>query len=78
MGTAPTWRSTSRGTARKWFTFTNGAHVDSLDPQTFNRWYDFLELYVAHRQPQLSDATKALAPTVFSAAMGINDVTLPP
>jgi hypothetical protein len=66
------------GTSRKWFTFTNGAHIDSLDPQTFNRWYDFMELYVAHRQPQLSDATKALAPTVFSAAMGINDVTLPP
>ncbi len=66
------------GTSRKWFTFTNGAHVDSLDPQTFNRWYDFLELYVAHRRPQLSDTTKALAPTVFAAAMGINDVTLPP
>ncbi len=65
------------GTSRKWFTFTNGAHIDSLDPQTFNRWYDFLELYVAHRQPQLSDATKALAPTVFSTAMGIDNVTLP-
>ena len=39
------------GTSRKWFTFTNGAHIDSLDPQTFNRWYDFLELYVAHRRP---------------------------
>jgi len=66
------------GTSRKWFTFTNGVHVDSLDPQTFNRWYDFMELYVAHRQPQLSDTTKALAPTVFAAAMGINNVTLPP
>ena len=66
------------GTRRKWFTFTNGVHVDSLDPQTFNRWYDFLELYVAHRRPQLSDATKALAPTVYTTAMGINDVTLPP
>ncbi len=65
------------GTKRKWFTFTNGLHVDSLDPQTFNRWYDFLELYVAHRRPQLSDATKALAPTVYTTAMGINDITLP-
>ena len=64
------------GTSRKWFTFTNGAHVDSLDPQTFNRWYDFLELYVAHRRPQLSDALKAAAPTIFSTAMGINNVTL--
>ena len=30
------------GTKQKWFTFTNGAHVDSLDPTTYNRWYDFL------------------------------------
>src|SRR6185437_11966983 len=66
------------GTAHKWFTFTNGAHIDSLDPETFNRWYDFMELYVAHRRPQLSDATRALAPTVFAAAMGIDSVTLPP
>ena len=38
------------GTDRKWFTFTNGTHIDSLDPATFNRWYDFLELYVAKRR----------------------------
>ncbi len=37
-----------------------------------------MELYVAHRQPQLSDATRALAPAVFAAAMGISNVTLPP
>ena len=37
------------GTKQKWFTFTNGAHVDSLDPDTFDRWYDFLELFVAHQ-----------------------------
>ena len=42
------------GTARKWFTFTNGAHVDSLDPYTFDRLYDFLELYVAHQAPILN------------------------
>ena len=39
------------GTNLKWFTFTNGAHIDSLDPDTFNRWYDFLELFVAHQAP---------------------------
>ena len=39
------------GTTQKWFTFTNGTHVDSLDPETFNRWYDFLELYVAQQAP---------------------------
>ena len=42
------------GTRRKWFTFTNGTHIDSLDPATFVRWYDFLELFVARRAPRLS------------------------
>jgi predicted acyl esterase len=66
------------GTRRAWFTFTNGAHIDSLDPATFNRWYDFLELNVAHRRPSLSDATRALAPLVYQTTMGISGVTLPP
>ena len=44
------------GTNQKWFTFTNGAHVDSLDPYTFNRLYDFLELYVAHQAPIVNSA----------------------
>ena len=39
------------GTTQKWFTFTNGAHIDSLDPDTYNRWYDFLQLFVAHQAP---------------------------
>ncbi len=65
------------GTRRKWFTFTNGVHVDSLDPATFNRWYDFLELYVARQRPQLSQAVKSFAPTVFASAMGVPNVTLP-
>ena len=46
-GHCPTLAEHFTGTQRKWFTFTNGTHVDSLDPETFNRWYDFLELYVA-------------------------------
>ena len=66
------------GTRRKWFTFTNGAHIDSIDPATFNRWYDFLELYVARRAPHLSPTVRALAPTIYSAAMGVPNLTLPP
>src|SRR5207248_581153 len=66
------------GTERKWFTFTNGPHIDSLDPTTFNRWYDFLELFVAHQSPLLRAAvTQAAAPLIYSVAMGINGVTLP-
>ena len=67
------------GTTRKWFTFTNGTHVDSLDPETFNRWYDFLELYVAQQAPILNSAViHAAAPVIYQEAMGITGVTLPP
>ena len=55
--TARRWPSTSAAPSRKWFTFTNGTHVDSLDPETFNRWYDFLELYVAQEAPSTNAAT---------------------
>jgi predicted acyl esterase len=65
------------GTKRKWFTFTNGVHADSLDPATFTRWFDFLELYVAQVAPRMSDAVKALAPTLYQTALGIPNVTLP-
>ncbi len=72
------------GTSHKWFTFTNGAHVDSLDPDTFNRWYDFLELYVAKQAPSTNPNTAVLqvaAPVVYQQAMGLPSsdvVTLPP
>ena len=76
-GHCPTLAQRFTGTRRKWFTFTNGTHIDSLDPATFTRWFDFLELYVARRAPRMSDGVKAAAPTVFSAAMGVPGVTLP-
>ncbi len=70
------------GTKQKWFTFTNGAHVDSLDPATFDRWYDFLELFVAHQAPIVNQAViRAAAPVIYQSAMGLPDsdiVTLPP
>jgi predicted acyl esterase len=70
------------GTSRKWFTFTNGAHVDSLDPYTFDRLYDFLELYVAHKAPIVNAAViHAAAPLIYQEAMGLPKtdlVTLPP
>ena len=71
------------GTTRKWFTFTNGAHIDSLDPYTYNRLYDFLELYVAHQAPIVNQAVvrAAAAPVIYKEAMGLPEgdvVTLPP
>jgi uncharacterized protein len=77
-GHCPTLAEHFTGTQRKWFTFTNGTHVDSLDPETFNRWYDFLQLYVAKQAPITNSALiKAGAPLVYQEAMGIAPVTLP-
>src|SRR3954451_5595079 len=78
-GHCPTLATHMTGTTKKWSTFTNGTHVDSLDPETFNRWYDFLELYVAKQAPAMNAARiQATAPLVYQAAMGIDNVTLPP
>ena len=78
-GHCPTLAEHFSGTSRKWFTFTNGTHVDSLDPETFNRWFDFLQLYVAQEAPSTKAATiRAGAPVIYKEAMGIDGVTLPP
>jgi predicted acyl esterase len=69
------------GTNQKWFTFTNGPHIDSLAPASYNRWYDFLELFVAHKAPIENAAlTRAAAPVIYQAALGVPQtdvVTLP-
>jgi uncharacterized protein len=77
-GHCPTLAGKFTGTSRKWFTFTNGTHVDSLAPENFNRWYDFLQLYVAKKAPITNSALiKAAAPVIYQEAMGITGVTLP-
>src|SRR5439155_6962183 len=48
-------------------------------PETYNRLYDFLSLYVAKQAPAMNAAAVQLsAPLVFQAAMGISGLTLPP
>ena len=70
------------GTEHKWFTFTNGAHIDSLDPNTLNRLDDFLELYVAHQAPiNNRSILDFAAPVVYGSALGLSPedkITLPP
>ncbi len=77
-GHCPRLASRFTGTDRAWFTFTNGTHVDSLAPATFQRWFDFLELYVARRAPRLPAGADVLAPVVFKTVFGVDGVTLPP
>ena len=77
-GHCPNLADEFKGTKRKWFTFANGVHSDSLDPETFNRWFDFLELYVAKRRPEPPPGIDALAPVLYGALLGVPGVTLPP
>ena len=73
----------------KWFTFTNGVHTDSLDPETYNRLYDFLNIYVAEQGPAANPFLpifQASAPVAIQAIFGIDagggapspEATLPP
>jgi predicted acyl esterase len=80
-GHCPALVSHFTGTSRKWFTFTNGVHTDSLDPATLNRWFDFLSIYVAHESPVLKQVlVKVVAPLLYQEALGLPPsdlVTLP-
>jgi predicted acyl esterase len=78
-GHCPTLPRRFTATERKWFTFTNGTHVDSLAPETFNRWYDFLQLYVAKEAPITRSAfIQGAGPVIYQVAMGISGVSMPP
>jgi predicted acyl esterase len=85
-GHCPTLAEHMTGTDRKWFTFTNGTHVDSLSPQVYNRLYDFLQLYVAREAPITKSALLQLSwPVAMQAIFGIDGpggapplATLPP
>ncbi|HET7311451.1 MAG TPA: CocE/NonD family hydrolase [Mycobacteriales bacterium] len=71
-GHCPTLAEHMTGTTKKWFTFTNGPHIDSLSPETYNRMYDFLSIYVGHNPPGLYAAqVQASAPVVYQAALGV-------
>jgi len=76
-GHCPTLAGKMTGTDKKWFTFTNGVHTDSLDPATFVRWFDFLMIYVAKSAPLLNTAViTAAAPIIFQTAFGIPSTDL--
>src|SRR3954454_5212334 len=74
----PTLPARFTGTQKKWFNFTNGTHVDSLAPETYNRWCDFLALYVAQQAPAtMCASSRTGAPVIYQEAMGISGVAMP-
>jgi predicted acyl esterase len=64
------------GTDQFWSAFTNGTHVDSLDPVQLQRQFDLLEMYVAERKPDQKVLT-GFGPAVYSAEMGVGGVKMP-
>ena len=73
-GHCPTLAKRMTGTDKKWFTFTNGTHVDSLNPEIYNRLYDFFNIYVGQQAPPPLQTAfiQATAPVVFQAIFGID------
>ena len=77
-GHCPTLAKHMTGTDKKWFTFTNGVHTDSLDPETYNRLYDFFELYVDQQAPITKSAlVQASWPVAMQAIFGIDGPVAP-
>jgi predicted acyl esterase len=78
-GHCPTLARRMTGTNKKWFTFTNGAHIDSLDPETYQRWIDFLSIYVANDPPGAhAGPTQAGSSVIYQEAMGLPEDEVTP
>ena len=60
-----------------WFTVTNGAHTDSLDPAILDRWIEFLQIYVAQVVPKRPPLAGVVA-SVVGQQVWHTPVTLPP
>ena len=71
------WENLTEPSSKTKLFGTNGTHVDSLVAE-LNRWYEFLEFYVARRIPHVPAGVRALAPAIFAAATGISGVQLEP
>ncbi len=56
-------------------TMTNGSHIESLSLGVFDRYADFLDLYVARRTPTLTKAF--VAPVLAQSLTGVGGLSLP-
>ena len=61
----------------KRFTVYNGVHPDGFAPQILVEWKAFLDIYVAHRVPSVSQDIRNLAPQLFEGVFK-SALTFPP
>lgn len=52
------------------FTVYNGRHPDGYGPEIAQRWYEFLEFYVAQRVPRIGPLIRTFAAPAFGAEFG--------
>jgi len=55
----------------------NGTHGDSLIPENTQRWFEFLDFYVAKKIPEIPPLIRAGAPAVFAGQFGEGEYTIP-
>ena len=58
-----------------WMTLSSGEHVDSVSPETLVDVFQFLDIYVARRSPELKLGLYLIAPATFGA--GAKSLPLP-
>ncbi|MGB1682074.1 MAG: CocE/NonD family hydrolase [Acidimicrobiales bacterium] len=56
----------------------NGAHADSLGPQSLAAATELLDVYVAERVPQIDPVVRFGAPALYEAVFGVSGIELPP
>ena len=71
-GHCPTLAKRMTGTDKKWFTFTNGTHVDSLSPETYNRSTTSSSSTWRREAPITKSALIQATAPVFQAMFGID------
>ena len=76
-GRFPTMIDEFTGTDHLYVSLVNGLHTESLSPGIFDRYVEFLDLYVKKAVPNL-DGARAVAPVLADGIWGVSDVALPP
>jgi hypothetical protein len=55
----------------------NGTHGEALIPENLQRWFEFLDFYVAERIPEIPVLLRAGAPAALSGVFGPGEYTVP-
>ena len=55
----------------------NGTHGDALIPENTQRWFEFLDFYVAKKVPEIPSLIRVGAPAAFAGQFGEGDYPVP-